>query len=293
MGAAYDVIMKPGTAFRVVWAVFCLIAVGARGGTWSDHFASPSLLADWKGDRSFFQIVNQELMGTSANPVQISPLVIVEVEVDSTDCSVGVWMQVVSPNTHRCTKGALVLRHTGTNGYVLALHEATQTAEVYRLSNHEMLLNRAWKIDLKKWYYVRAQAHGATMGFFIDGAEVGSVTDSESPSGGVGLAAQDANAVLFDDFTITGPGVVGNVDDVPKPEMSSVEQTSSGVTLRFTISPPYDYFVQVSSSPGPSHNWQTIASYRAKDLTQDIVFTDSNADVARFYRIEKVPCYCR
>jgi hypothetical protein len=247
----------------------------------------------WKGDGSFFQIVNKELMGISADPIQISPFVFVEIEADSTDCSVGAWMQIVSPNTHRCTKGAIVLRHTGTNGYVFALHEATQTAEVYRLSNHEMLLNKPWKIDLQKWYYVRVEAHGATMGFFINGVEVGRLTDSESPSGGVGLAAQDANAVLFDDFSITGPGVAGNVDDVPKPEMTSVESGPDGVTLRFTTEAPYDYFVQVSSSPAPSHDWQTIASFRAKLVGQDVVFTDTNATGLRFYRIEKVPCYCR
>jgi hypothetical protein len=157
--------VKPRSAILCFCAAICVAAASARAGTWSDHFASPSLLVQWKGDGSFFQIVNKELMGISADPIQISPFVFVEIEADSTDCSVGAWMQIVSPNTHRCTKGAIVLRHTGTNGYVFALHEATQTAEVYRLSNHEMLLNKPWKIDLQKWYYVRVEAHGATMGF--------------------------------------------------------------------------------------------------------------------------------
>jgi hypothetical protein len=267
--------------------------ITVRGGTWSDHFASDTLLPDWTGTRAEFQIVNEVLEGQSASPLTPSPFNFVEVQQDSTDCSVSAWIDVVRPNTHVCTKGALVLRHTGTNGYVFALHEATQTAEVYRVEDHELLLKKAWKIDLGTWHFARAELHGPVMTFFIDGQGVGSVTDSVSASGAVGLAVQDADIALFDDFTISGPGVVGNVDDVPKPELSSMEQSSSGVTLRFTISPPYDYFVQVSSSPEPSHDWRTIANYRAKDLTEDIVFTDTNANGPRFYRIEKVPCYCR
>jgi len=192
-----------------------------------------------------------------------------------------------------CTKGALVLRHSGSNGYVFALHEATQTAEIYRLSNAEMLLTKTWKIQLRTWYYLRAELHGATMAFFVNGELVGSVTDSTSPSGAIGLAVQDAEAVLFDDFTISGPNVAGNVDDLPKPEISSIEQTPEHVILRFQILPPFDYFVQVSSSPLPSKDWETIATFRAKIESSEIAFTDTNTNAVRFYRIEKVPCYCR
>jgi hypothetical protein len=63
--------------------------------------------------------------------------------------------------------------------------------------------------------------------------------------------------------------------------------------LRFTIEPPYDYYVQVSSSAAPSREWQTIATYRAKLVSEEVVFTDPNVSGVRFYRIEKVPCYCR
>ena len=44
----------------------------------------------------------------------------------------------------------------------------------------------------------------------------------------------------------------------------------------------------------PSHDWQTIGSYRAKISGGEIVFTDTNSSSGlRFYRIEKVPCYCK
>jgi len=270
------------------------VSVRLDAGTWSDHFASHDLLVDWTGTRNAFRIVDQTLEGVSASPLTQSPFNFVEIQIDSTDCAVSAWINVVAPNVHVCTKGAILARHSGTNGYVFALHEATQTAEIYRLSNHEMLLTRAWKIQLGKWYFVRAELHGPNISFFIDGQEVGSITDAASPSGAVGLAVQDAELVRFDDFTVSGPNVVGNVDDVPKPELNSVEQNSTGVTLRFTTQPPFDFFVQVSSSPAPSHDWQTIASYRAKLVGQDVVFTDTNATPGlRFYRIEKVPCYCR
>lgn len=265
----------------------------SRSGTWSDHFSFATLLNEWNGHREDFRIVNQVLEGVSASPVAPSPFNFVEIQKDSTDCTVSAWINVVAPNVRVCTKGAIVARHSGTNGYVFALHEATQTAEIYRLENHEMLLSKAWKIDLRTWYFARVELHGPNMSFFIDGQEVGAVTDSVSPSGAVGLAVQDAEPVWFDDFTLSGPGVEGNVDDVPKPEISSVESGAGGVTLRFKISGAYDYYVQVSSSPEPSHDWQTVATYGSKSGAQDIVFTDTNTTGMRFYRIEKTPCYCR
>jgi hypothetical protein len=287
--------MKPQLILRWFWAVVSWMAIccATKAGTWSEHFASGALSNNWTGDRDDFRIVNQMLEGVSALPLTPSPFNLVEVQNDSTDVSIGVWINVVAPNLRVCSKGAVVARHSGTNGYVFALHAATQTAEIYRLSNHEMLLTKPWKIDFQSWHYVRVELHGPGMSFFIDGHEVGSLSDSESPSGAIGLAVQDVESVLFDDFTITGPNVVGNVDDVLKPEVTSVEQSPDQVTLRFTISPPYDYFVQVSSSPSPSHDWQTIATYRAKLQSAEIVFTDTNRTGPRFYRIEKVPCYCR
>jgi hypothetical protein len=284
--------MKPGHPLRWLWAVLFSFSLSAGAGTWTDHFTFPTLLDDWKGNRADFQIINQALQGESGLPLPPSPFNFVEVQKDSTDCSVSAWINVVRPNTRVYTKGALLLRHTGTNGYVFALHQATQTAEVYRLENHQMLLERPWKIDLEKWYFARAELRGSVMTFYIDGQEVGSVTDSVSPAGAVGLAVQDADIALFDDFTITGPGVVGNVDDVEKPVVNGVEAGAGGVTLRFTITPPYDYYVQMNATPAQSHDWQTIATYRAKLFSEDIHFTDANATGSRFYRLEKAPCYC-
>lgn len=131
------------------------------------------------------------------------------------------------------------------------------------------------------------------MSFFIAGQLVGTINGSQSPSGAVGLAVQDAESVRFDDFTISGPNVAGTGDNVAKPTVSSLSQTAAGAMLRFTIEPPYDYYVQVSSSPAPSHDWQTIATFCAKLVSKDVVFTEPNSNGVRFYRIEKVPCYCR
>jgi hypothetical protein len=285
--------MKPQKALSWLWAVLFALSLSSQAGTWSDHFSSGALLLDWTGTRNEFQIVNQVLEGQSGSPLTPSPFNFVEIQKDSTDCSVSAWVNVVRPNTRVCTKGALLLGHTGTNGYVFALHEATQTAEVYRLENHQMLLNKAWKIDLMTWYFVRAELHGPVMTFFIDGQEVGSVNDAVSPAGAVGLAVQDADIALFDDFTITGAGVVGNVDDMPKPGVSSTIQTEGQVVLRFNAISPYDYFVQASSSPGPSHDWETIATFRAKLDLGEVSVTDAVTNTVRFYRVEKVPCYCR
>ena len=285
--------MKRRPGFASWGAVLFAFLLASHGGTWSDHFSHEVLLADWTGTRSDFRIVDRVLEGVSASPVAPSPFNFVEVAQDSTDCTVEVWINVVMPNLRVCTKGAILARHTGTNGYVFALHQATQTAEVYRLANGELLLNVPWKIDLQKWYFVRVELDGPVMSFFIDGKLVGTVSDSESATGAVGLAVQDAEVVRFDDFTISGPNVVGNVDNVAKPTVQT-EQTAEGVVIRFLAEPPYDYFVQASSEAGPSRNWTTLATYTAKIVSEEVAFVDrSEGTGPRFYRVEKVPCYCR
>jgi hypothetical protein len=279
-----------------MWAVvFCcfLLPGTIKAGTWNDHFASAFLGSDWTGDRDAFRIQEGVLQGQSALPLGVSPLNLVELEVDSTECSVGCWINVVSPNLHVCTKGALVLRHSGSSGYVFALHEATQTIELYRLSTQEMLLRQAAKIELRKWYYVRADLHGPTMTFFVDDRLIGTVSDALNPSGAVGLAVQDAEAVWFDDFTIAGPKIVGNVDDVAMPQLTLVPQDNqTNVVFRFLATPPYDYFVQASAEPF-GHDWQTMRTFRAELQSFEAEFSDPITNSLRYYRVEKVPCYCR
>jgi hypothetical protein len=277
----------------VLTAVFaCLLPIKANAGTWTDHFNQPTLASDWSGNRSFFQIRDGLLEGESASPITRSPLNLVEIAVDSTECDVAAWINVVAPNVRVCTKGALILRHTGTNGYVFALHEATQTIEVYRLADHHMLLKLEARIELKKWYYVQAKLRGPTMTFFIDGQQIGTVTDDVTPSGSVGLAVQDAEAAWFDDFTVTGPNIIGNVDEIQAPKLTLVPGPSNTVVLRFMAEPPYDYFIQASSTLF-SHEWVTLQTFRAKLASYEAEVSDPMTNELRFYRIEKVHCGCR
>jgi hypothetical protein len=182
----------------------------ANAGTWADHFAHDFWGNDWQGDRDSFSIVDSALKGVSASPVAPSPLNRVEVGKDWTDYSVQCRINVVEPNRRVCTKGALILRDNGADGYVFALHVATKTIEVYRLSNQEMLLSKDAPLELKRWYFVGAELHGPLMNFFVDGQLVGTLTDDRSLSGRVGVAVQDAEVALFDDFTVTGPNIPSN-----------------------------------------------------------------------------------
>ena len=286
--------MKAASSISEILAVICplLFPILGHAGTWSDHFYQTTLAEAWTGNRGAFQTRDGILEGESASPVAESLFNLVEIAVDSTDCNVGCWVNVVSPNLRICTKGALILRHTGNDGYVFALHEATQTIEVYRLLSHEMLLKRDARIELGRWYYLRAELRGATMTFFVDGQLIGIVTDALQPSGSVGVAVQDADPVWFDDFTITGPKVTGNVDGISLPQLSVTREINDQVVIRFLASPPYDYFVQASSAP-LSHDWQTISSFRAKLQSFDAEVSDPMTNVLRFYRIEKVHCGCR
>ena len=206
-GLAKDPFRSVVVKVVIFLCLLSLTATFAMGATWSDDFSTSALRPEWKGDRDHFTIVNGSLNGVSASPLAPVPLRSVEVGSDWDDYVVQCRMNVVTPNLLVCTKGALILRQQGNEGYVFALHVATQTVEVYRLSDHEMLLSKPQPLELKGWYRVRAELQGEKLAFYLDDKLVGTLIDRRSSSGSVGLAVQDALSVLFDDFTVTGPKV--------------------------------------------------------------------------------------
>jgi hypothetical protein len=210
--STFVVAMKSSVRW-LLWLTGTLLLASASiafAGTWSDQFTESSLGSDWQGDRAYFSATNGHLDGVSASPIAPVPLHLVEVGTNWGDYTIRCGVEVVTPNLLICTKGALILRDNGTDGYVFALHVATQTIEVYRLSDHEMLLSKAAPLELKQWYQVRAELQGATMNFFVDNELVGTVTDDRSLSGAVGVGVQDTLETLFDDFSVTGPGIPNN-----------------------------------------------------------------------------------
>ena len=193
----------------IIGAIIIILMVYsvAFAGTWSDGFAGNTLDQKWTGDRDNFSVVDGYLHGRNAHPIQLIPPKWVEIGKDWDDYTVTCKINVVLPNLLVCTKGALVLRRSGNEGYVFALHVATKTVEVYRLSNEEMLLSVNKNLQLKKWYVVKAELQGDSMSFYLDNELIGKIDDKRSASGTVGLAVQDVLTVLFDDFSITGPKV--------------------------------------------------------------------------------------
>src|SRR5439155_5480171 len=116
-------------------------------------------------DRDAFSIVDGALKGVSASPLAPVPLYLIEVGNDWSDYVLQCRMNVVTPNLLVCTKGALILRHKGKEGYVFALHVATKTAEVYRLSDQQMLLSKEVSLELRKWYRVRVELQASRLSF--------------------------------------------------------------------------------------------------------------------------------
>jgi hypothetical protein len=219
-------------------------------GTWSDHFSRGVLGSDWQGDRNYFSILDGALAGISAVPVAPSPLHKVEVGTNWGDYTIQCRIDVVTPNLLVCTKGTLILRDNGKDGYVFALHVATKTIEVYRLSDHEILLSQVAPLELKTWYLVRAKLQGTTMTFYVDDQLIGTVTDNRSLSGAVGVAVQDTMQTLMDDFTVTGP-------DIP----SNGLQLSVG--QKITLSWPNsltNYVLKVASELSPATTWKTVTN---------------------------------
>jgi hypothetical protein len=262
----------------------------AQCGTWTDHFHKAPA-SEWNGDNEAFQVTtNGFLDGVSATPVGVSPRYQLELPLTLSNVVVSCWVKVVRPNTHVCTKGALLLRHDGTSGYIFALHQATQTVEVFRSFNGEMLFYQPAEIRLGQWYHLRAELNGPVMQFWVDGALIGTLNDDESASGKFGVAVQDADSVLFDDFTVTGPEVVGNVDGIAPPEIE-LKRDDPLLTLRFPTEAGYDYILQKNSDPG-QHDWLTVTNFTVKLQPVDAVVTVSAENRQAFYRVEKVNCHC-
>jgi hypothetical protein len=185
----------------------CALSVASFAGTWSDDFSQNSLGSFWSNNTNAFWISNGVLHGESASPITPSPFEIVELGKNWSNYSVSVFVNIIAPNTRVCTKGAILLRHSGNEGYVFALHEPTQTIELYRLSDHEMLLSKPAAINFKQWYRLRAELQDDEISLWVDENFIGKVNDARSPSGSVGLAVQDTEETQFDHFTITGPEI--------------------------------------------------------------------------------------
>lgn len=199
----FDIILKVASVILFL----SIVASVAFADTWSDEFVGNLLDQRWKGDRDNFSVENGTLNGRNASPIMLLPLRWVEIGRDWDDYVIQCKINVVVPNLLVCTKGALILRHSGKEGYVFALHVATKTVEVFRLSDGEMLLSKDKPLELDKWYLVKADLQGENMSFYLDDELIGKISDKRSLSGSVGLAVQDVLSVLFDDFTITGPKV--------------------------------------------------------------------------------------
>jgi NAD(P)H-hydrate repair Nnr-like enzyme with NAD(P)H-hydrate epimerase domain len=196
----------------------------------------------------------------------------VEVGTNWGDYTVQCRIDVVTPNLLVCTKGALILRDNGTDGYVFALHVATKTIEVYRLSNHEMLLSQDAPLELQTWYLVRAELQGTSMSFFVDGQLIGTVTDARSLSGAVGVAVQDTLETLFDDFTITGPDIPSNGLEL-------------SVGQKITLSWPSfltNYVLKATSDLSATGAWNTVTNTPLNTNGQLTVTLDPAAG-HRFY----------
>ena len=190
--------------------VLCLsvfMASLAYAGTWFDNFSGGVLDQSWKGDRDNFLVADNSLSGRNAHPILILPLKWIEVGDNWDDYTVECRINVFTENLLECTKGAIVFRYKDNEGYVFALHVATKTVEVYRLSDGEMLILESKPLELQKWYLVKAELSGENMSFYLDNKLIGKITDNRSASGSVGLAVQDALVVLYDDFGVTGPNV--------------------------------------------------------------------------------------
>ncbi|MBM3239755.1 hypothetical protein FJZ31_26015 [Candidatus Poribacteria bacterium] len=177
----------------------------AMAGVWQDDFEGPALGDFWRGDIDNFSLQDGKLQGRSAHPILVFPRFI-EIGNDWTDYTVQCQVNVIEPNLLECSKGAFLLRYKEKEGYVFALHVATESVEVYRFSG-ERLLSVQMPLQLKTWYTLRTEVQGNNFIFYVDNKHIGTLQDHLSSKGSVGLLVEDALSVLFDNFWVSGPDI--------------------------------------------------------------------------------------
>ncbi len=203
--------------------------------------------------------------------MQIGPLNTLEIGNNWSHFVISASINIVHPDLRKCTKGALILRHSGDDGYVFALHEPTQAVELYRLSNHEMLFSKAFPIKFTNWYRLEAEVYSDAISLWINQFFLGQVRDTRIQSGAAGLAVQDAE-VLFDDFSIR----VRNPGE-PRP-------------FQLWSSAPQDGKMQFSLEQGAmimSGEWYLELSYDFKTWERITPFSPGN--VSAFAQISVTP----
>jgi hypothetical protein len=262
----------------VLASSFCVVRslTSTMAGTWADDFSESSLGREWNGDTNFFSISNGLLKGVSISPLAPAPFNVIEVGHGWSNYVVQCLIDVVTPNLAVCSKGALVLRHSGSEGYVFALHVATKTIEVYRLSTGEILLSKDAPLEFKQWHQVRAELQGEQMTFFVDDQLIGTVTDNKSLSGAVGLAVQDTAETDFDNFSVTGPSVPSNGLDAVL--------TGDKITLVWPNSLT-NYGIVASPQIAPVPDWRGVTNLPLNDggyFRLSLELAPSN----RFYRLD-------
>lgn len=191
----------------IIILIFGLITSLAFAGTWYDGFSGESLDSAWKGDRDNFTVADNNLHGRNAHPIMLLPLRLIEIGNDWDNYTAECRINVFTENLLVCTKGAIIFHHKDNEGYVYALHVATKTVEVFRISDNEMLLSVPKPLELQKWYLAKVEVSGEDMSFYLDNELIGKIKDNHSVSGSAGLAVQDALDVIYDDFTVTGPKI--------------------------------------------------------------------------------------
>jgi hypothetical protein len=151
---------------------------------------------------------------------------------------------------------------------------ATQTIEVYRLSDQEMLLSQFAPLELKTWYLVRAELQGTKLAFFVDDQLIGTVTDDRSLSGAVGVAVQDTLQTMFEDFTVTGPNIPGNGLELSLGQKITLSWPSSLT----------NYVLQVISDLSATNGWNMVTNSPSSVGGQLTVALDPSSG-SHFYRL--------
>jgi hypothetical protein len=72
----------------------------------------------------------------------------------------------------------MVPGHNGGETYVFALHEPTQTFELYRVSDHHMYFSRPASPSYNNYYRVRVEVQASTLSFLVNNAIVAKIPNT-------------------------------------------------------------------------------------------------------------------
>lgn len=108
----------------------------------------------------------------------------------------------------------IIFRMSDTGSYTVGLTDQGMSSYYFSFANGVVNFQAVpFDWELGTWYVLKAVVEEDSFKYYVDGEPIMEYTNALEPKGQVGVQASGAITAYFDDFTITGDDIAGNVSD--------------------------------------------------------------------------------